>query len=123
MPSHQDRVRENNMQNENKPSNYDHVREEADMIANRAESNYNKGGASLSSNRSETQPTNVNTSHRYAELIGKSVRDVYRLEAQKQGMIKYLILKVDEGDWHGVADAAMDIREKEAALLVLKSLY
>lgn len=110
MPSHQDRVRENNMQNENKPFNYDHVREEADMIANRAESNYDK---------SWTGPA----PDRYAELIGKSVRDVYRLEAQKQGMIKYLILKVDEGDWHGVADAAMDIREKEAALLVLKSLY
>lgn len=114
MPSHQDRVRENNMQNEDKPSNYDHVREEANMIASRTESNYNKGGASLSSNRSETQPTNVNTSHRY---------DVFRLEAQKHGLIKYLLLKVDEGDWHGVADAAMDIREKEAALLVLKSLY
>ena len=26
-------------------------------------------------------------------------------------MVTYLLLKVDEEDWHGVADAAMDIRE------------
>lgn len=26
-------------------------------------------------------------------------------------MKKYLLLKFQEGDWHGVADAAMDIRE------------
>lgn len=28
----------------------------------------------------------------------------------------YLSMKVDERDWHGVADAAMDLRELEAAL-------
>lgn len=32
------------------------------------------------------------------------------------GMIQYLYMKADEGDWHGVADAAMDIREMEAEL-------
>ena len=26
-------------------------------------------------------------------------------------MRRYLLLKFAEGDWHGVADAAMDIRE------------
>ena len=29
-------------------------------------------------------------------------------------MIAYLLLKVKQKDWHGVADAAMDIREMEA---------
>lgn len=29
-------------------------------------------------------------------------------------MIDYLFLKVQEKDWHAVADAAMDIREMEA---------
>jgi hypothetical protein len=29
-------------------------------------------------------------------------------------MIAYLLLKVKQRDWHGVADAAMDIREMEA---------
>lgn len=28
-------------------------------------------------------------------------------------MRKYLLLKFEEGDWHGVADAAMDLRELE----------
>jgi len=31
-------------------------------------------------------------------------------------MIAYLMLKVKQRDWHGVADAAMDIREMEAHL-------
>lgn len=32
---------------------------------------------------------------------------------KRQLMIDYLLLKVAEGDWHGVADAAMDLREIE----------
>jgi len=31
-------------------------------------------------------------------------------------MIAYLLLKVKHRDWHGVADAAMDIREMEARM-------
>ena len=34
-------------------------------------------------------------------------------------MEKYLLLKYAQRDWHGVADAAMDIREIEAQLKVL----
>ena len=30
-------------------------------------------------------------------------------------MIEYLLLKVRQADWHGVSDAANDIREMEAA--------
>lgn len=33
---------------------------------------------------------------------------------QREIMIQYLKLKVFLEDWHGVADAAMDIRELEA---------
>lgn len=29
---------------------------------------------------------------------------------------KYLIMKVAEEDWHGVADAAMDLRELDVAI-------
>lgn len=36
------------------------------------------------------------------------------LEKRKTRMIDYLQLKVQEADWHGVADAAMDLREIEA---------
>lgn len=43
-----------------------------------------------------------------------------KLLGQKEGMVKYLLLKVDKEDWHGVADAAMDIREIEAKLSTLK---
>jgi len=35
---------------------------------------------------------------------------------RKNFMIEYLKLKVTEEDWHGVADAAMDLREIEVEL-------
>lgn len=38
-------------------------------------------------------------------------------------MVEYLKLKVEEQDWHGVADAAMDLREIEAKLSLLQSLF
>ena len=33
---------------------------------------------------------------------------------QKEILIQYLYVKIAQEDWHGVADAAMDIRELEA---------
>lgn len=33
---------------------------------------------------------------------------------KRETMIAYLKLKVEEQDWHGVADAAMDLREIDA---------
>ena len=30
-------------------------------------------------------------------------------------MVAYLKMKVEQADWHGVADAAMDLREIEAS--------
>jgi hypothetical protein len=42
------------------------------------------------------------------------------LEKQRSSMIMYLLMKVDTFDWHGVADAAMDLREIEAKLGILE---
>ena len=44
------------------------------------------------------------------------------LSNQKIGMVDYLRLKLAQEDWHGVADAAMDIREIEAKLQLLKEM-
>jgi len=35
-------------------------------------------------------------------------------EVQKRVMLNYLQLMIARKDWHGVADAAMDLREMEA---------
>lgn len=40
----------------------------------------------------------------------------------KKDLIKYLIRKVEVEDWHGVADAAMDLREIEAKIEVLNNV-
>lgn len=45
-----------------------------------------------------------------------------KLAARRSRMITYLQLKVEEEDWHGVADAAMDLREIDAAIETLKGL-
>jgi len=44
------------------------------------------------------------------------------LESELTLMERYLELKRVQRDWHGVADAAMDIRELEAKLKVLREL-
>ena len=38
------------------------------------------------------------------------------LQQKKLTLIEYLKMKVSEGDWHGVSDAANDLREIEVAL-------
>jgi len=35
-------------------------------------------------------------------------------ETQRRVMLEYLQVMAARGDWHGVADAAMDLREMEA---------
>lgn len=45
-----------------------------------------------------------------------------RLTREKHGMTEYLKLKLEQQDWHGVADAAMDIRELVAKLDLLEEL-
>ena len=43
-----------------------------------------------------------------------------KLESFKARLIQYLKLKTEQEDWHGVSDAANDIREIEAKLSVLR---
>jgi hypothetical protein len=42
-----------------------------------------------------------------------------KLLKQRETLIEYLELKVETEDWHGVADAAMDLRELDIRLKVL----
>ena len=44
---------------------------------------------------------------------------VEHLERSREVLIRYLRTKLEEADWHGVQDAASDIREIEAMLRVL----
>jgi hypothetical protein len=44
------------------------------------------------------------------------------LEENKKILIEYLSLKATEHDWHGVSDAANDIRVIEAKVEVFKKL-
>jgi len=47
-------------------------------------------------------------------LIIKQSLDAMTPHDDIEVMIAYLLLKVKQRDWHGVADAANDIREMEA---------
>lgn len=47
---------------------------------------------------------------------------IAKLQSFKARLVEYLKLKVEQEDWHGCADAAMDIREVEAKIAVLKEL-
>lgn len=44
------------------------------------------------------------------------------LEDKIRYMTEYTRHKIDEKDWHAVADGAMDIREHEAQIVLLKEL-
>lgn len=50
------------------------------------------------------------------------LQEYNRLKKEKQGMTEYLRLKLEQEDWHGVADAAMDIRELVAKLELLEDI-
>ena len=47
-------------------------------------------------------------------LIFKQSLDQITPQTDIDVMVAYLLLKVKQRDWHGVADAANDIREMEA---------
>ena len=48
-------------------------------------------------------------------VIWPASTNVYQqYETQRQVLIDYLQVMVARSDWHGVADAAMDLREMEA---------
>jgi hypothetical protein len=47
-------------------------------------------------------------------------RELEKIRDRIAGMQDYLRLKVCEQDWHGVADAAMDLRDLESEALGLQ---
>lgn len=53
----------------------------------------------------------------FKEAIEQRI-DAYAV--RKSLMMNYLIMKSSETDWHGTADAAMDLRDLEAAIIELK---
>jgi hypothetical protein len=55
-----------------------------------------------------------------ADDVNKAIGD---LNKEIDGLTEYMKLKMQQRDWHGVADAAMDIRELEAQILILKGLF
>lgn len=44
------------------------------------------------------------------------------IKSSRETMEEYLHLKITEEDWHGVADAAMDLRDLEAEKKTFKSI-
>ena len=47
----------------------------------------------------------------FDECVDQSLQE---LKAKRKLLISYLIMKLEEEDWHGVEDAASDIRDNEA---------
>lgn len=48
------------------------------------------------------------------DTMTRNISDYNDYEVQHRVMIEYLLVMVARNDWHGVADAAMDLREMEA---------
>lgn len=47
---------------------------------------------------------------------GKMTSRIAQLEVKRVRLHEYIIMKLDERDYHGVADAAMDLRELEVEM-------
>ena len=47
---------------------------------------------------------------------------IARLEMNRKRLHEYIMMKLDERDYHGIADAAMDLREIEREVLVLNRI-
>lgn len=48
-------------------------------------------------------------------ILEKAHRQL-KLSERKRVMVEYMQLKMKEEDWHGVADASMDLRELEVEI-------
>lgn len=48
---------------------------------------------------------------------------IAKLEVKRSRLHEYLLMKIEERDYHAVADAAMDLRELEVAVNMLKDEY
>lgn len=49
-------------------------------------------------------------------------KQIIQLKQQIDSLVVYMRVKIDQADWHAVADAAMDIRELEAKIKVFQEL-
>lgn len=49
--------------------------------------------------------------------------EIAKLEVKRDRLHNYIEMKLEERDYHGVADAAIDLREIEAKVTILKELY
>lgn len=47
----------------------------------------------------------------------KKDTSIYNFNHKRQALITYMRVKMDEGDWHGVSDAANDLRVLEAQMV------
>ena len=48
---------------------------------------------------------------------------IAKLEVKRVRLHDYIIMKLDERDYHAVADAAMDLRELEAEMKIVEEWY
>jgi hypothetical protein len=48
--------------------------------------------------------------------------NLIQLKRHKEVLKEYLLVKVEQEDWHGVSDAANDIREIEVQIKLLQEL-
>jgi hypothetical protein len=53
-------------------------------------------------------------------LEARAMMSIEKLEIQRKVLIQYLESKLEAEDFHGVQDAASDIREIDAMLIVLR---
>lgn len=50
------------------------------------------------------------------------MRTLEQVDEKMALLVEYLYMKIDDRDWHGVADCAMDLRDLEAEKLVLREI-
>ena len=50
-------------------------------------------------------------------------QEVAKLEVKRTRLHEYIIMKLEEKDYHGIADAAMDLRELDARVKALNEIY
>jgi hypothetical protein len=55
--------------------------------------------------------------------MSKLKEGLMTVEQRHAVYVAYLLMKVQECDWHGVSDAANDIRELEASIFVEKPYF
>lgn len=48
------------------------------------------------------------------------IRELDSLETKRRRYHEYITLKLEEHDYHGIADAAMDLRDLEARVKAIK---